>query len=137
MQGIFSYSRGSEVRAISVWSTLTLCAEEHSVRSITADRLRGRLTGDTAPFMLDVREPEELADGVIAGSVNIPMDEVENRLDEIPVDREIVVICHMGMRSAYIAKRLLALGYHRVTNLRGGINAWLSTSRRSMTPGSG
>ena len=96
------------------------------MRSITADQLKRRLEGGATPFMLDVREPEEMADGVIAGSVNIPMDSVEQRLHELPTDREIVVICHMGMRSAYIAKRLKALGYDRVTNLSGGVNAWLS-----------
>lgn len=75
--------------------------------------------------MLDVREPEEMADGVIPGSVNIPMDEVVLRLRELPIDGEIVVICHMGVRSAYIARRLKALGYSRVSNLSGGVHAWL------------
>jgi rhodanese-related sulfurtransferase len=96
------------------------------VRSITPDQLKRRLdSGTTTPFLLDVREPEEMADGVIPGSINIPMDEVEHRLRELPIDGEIVVICHMGLRSAYIAKRLKALGYDRVTNLSGGVNAWL------------
>lgn len=75
--------------------------------------------------MLDVREPEELADGVIPGSVNIPMNEVEQRLREIPNDREIVVICHIGERSAYVAKKLNALGYDRVLSLSGGVDGWL------------
>jgi rhodanese-related sulfurtransferase len=75
--------------------------------------------------MLDVREPEEMVEGVVPGSVNIPMDEVEPRIAELPTDREIVVICHMGLRSAYIARRLKALGYSRVTNLSGGVHAWL------------
>jgi rhodanese-related sulfurtransferase len=95
------------------------------MRSITADQLKRRLDGTTPPFMLDVREPEEMADGVIPGSVNIPMDEVEHRLRELPIEGEIVVICHMGLRSAYIARRLKALGYDRVTNLSGGVDAWL------------
>ena len=42
------------------------------------------------PFMLDVREPEEMADGVIPGSVNIPMGDVKERLGELPTDRDIV-----------------------------------------------
>jgi rhodanese-related sulfurtransferase len=77
--------------------------------------------------MLDVREPEELAGGVIPGSINIPMNEVEHRLREIPNDREIVVICHIGERSAYVAKRLNALGYHRALSLSGGVDGWLRT----------
>ncbi len=78
--------------------------------------------------MLDVREPDELADGVIPGSVNIPMGEVEHRLREIPSDREIVVVCHIGERSAYVAKKLNALGYDRALNLSGGVDAWLRTT---------
>jgi uncharacterized CHY-type Zn-finger protein/rhodanese-related sulfurtransferase len=110
-----------------------VCERMGDVRSITSDQLKRRLGGATAPFMLDVREPEEMADGVIPGSVNIPMDEVEARLGELPADREIVVICHMGVRSAFIAKRLKALGYDRVTNLSGGVNGWLQQSGRSTT----
>lgn len=74
--------------------------------------------------MLDVREPEELPDGVIAGSINIPMDEVETRLAELPTDRDIVVICHLGARAAYITTLLNALGYERAINLSGGMEAW-------------
>lgn len=95
------------------------------MKSITPEQLYSRLNGDEAPFMLDVREPEEMADGVIAGSINIPMDEVEHRIAEVPTNREIVVICHMGLRSAFIARRLKALGYSRVSNLSGGVHAWL------------
>jgi sulfur-carrier protein adenylyltransferase/sulfurtransferase len=100
-----------------------------------SEELERRLNSDAPPFMLDVREPEEMADGVIPGSVNIPMDDVEQRLGEVPTDREIVVICHLGLRSAYVAKRLKALGYDQVRNLSGGVDAWLR--RRSTTPGAG
>ena len=75
--------------------------------------------------MLDVREPEEMADGVIPGSVNIPMGELGERLDELPADREIVVICHLGGRSAYVTNHLNAIGYERALNLSGGVDAWL------------
>jgi rhodanese-related sulfurtransferase len=95
------------------------------MKSITASELRQRLENEPVPFLLDVREPEELADGVIAGSVNIPMDDVEKRLREIPADRDVVVICHLGARSAFITTVLNALGYDRAINLRGGIDAWL------------
>jgi len=99
------------------------------VKSISAGELARRLESETAPFLLDVRDPEELADGVIAGSVNIPMDDVENRLGEIPSDREIVVICHLGARSAYITRVLDAMGYDRACNLSGGMDAWLRSGR--------
>ena len=100
------------------------------MKSISASELERRLSGDAVPFLLDVREPEEMADGVIAGSVNIPMEDVEQRLGELPRDRDIVVVCHLGARSAYITKKLNALGYDRAMNLIGGMEAWLEEPRR-------
>jgi len=95
------------------------------VKSISPAELQRRLSGGDAPFMLDVRESEEMADGVVPGSVNIPMGDLGQRLGELPSDRDIVVICHLGARSAYITKQLNALGYDRVVNLSGGVDAWL------------
>lgn len=100
------------------------------VHSITPDELARRIKNGSAPFMLDVREPEEMADGVIPGSINIPMAEVEQRLRELPADRDIVVICHLGQRSEHIATRLNALGFDRALNLDGGMDAWLEHNRR-------
>jgi rhodanese-related sulfurtransferase len=105
------------------------------VKSISAGELAQRLDSGAAPFLLDVRQPEELADdGAIAGSLNIPMDEVEERLGEIPIDRDIVVYCHIGARSAYVTKQLRALGYDRAVNLIGGYDAWLGERRKNPKP---
>jgi rhodanese-related sulfurtransferase len=98
------------------------------VKSITVGELGRQLENETAPFLLDVRDPEELADGAIEGSVNIPMDEIEKRLDDLPTDRDIIVICHVGARSARVARRLNELGYDRAVNLSGGMDAWVEAS---------
>ncbi len=103
--------------------------ENREVKSISAAELERRLEDDAAPFLLDVRERQEMVDGAIGGSVNIPMDEVEQRLSELPADRDIVVICHLGARSAFITQKLNALGYDRAINLRGGMDAWLAEPR--------
>ncbi len=94
------------------------------MKSISAKELHRWLDDGPSPFLLDVREPEEVADGFIVGSVNIPMREVAARLGELPTDRDIVVICHLGVRSAHVAKQLNALRYERVLNLDGGMEAW-------------
>lgn len=99
-----------------------------TVKSISPNDLKQRLASDAPPFLLDIREPEELADGIIEGAVNIPMDDVEARLGEIPKDADIVVFCHLGGRSAFITKLLNALGYERAVNLSGGMEAWLRQS---------
>lgn len=99
------------------------------VRSISAAQLAERLETGAAPFVLDVREPEELADGTIAGAVNVPMDEVAGRLHELPPDRDIVVVCHLGGRSAFITAMLNGKGFDRAVNLTGGMDAWLERRR--------
>lgn len=74
-------------------------------------------------FFLDVRTPAEFNAGAISGAVNIPVDELRERLDEIPADRLIVVNCRSGQRS-YIACRILKQhGFSQVRNLSGG---WLT-----------
>jgi rhodanese-related sulfurtransferase len=75
-------------------------------------------------LLLDVREPDERELAVIDPSVHIPMRDVPQRLSELPKDREIVVYCHGGTRSAMIAGFLEAKGYRDVANLSGGIDAW-------------
>lgn len=74
--------------------------------------------------LLDVREPMERELAKIEPSLFIPMDEVPRRLSEIPKDRELVVYCHSGHRSAMVAGYLEGQGFHRVGNLTGGIDAW-------------
>ncbi len=99
--------------------------ELEQASEISADDLR-KLLSDTAEklCLIDVREPAELEDGVIAGAINIPMDEIAMRMNEIPRDRRVVVFCHMGMRSQYVINLLKHEGYNKLLNLTGGIDAW-------------
>jgi rhodanese-related sulfurtransferase len=77
--------------------------------------------------LLDVREPYEREIASIEPSIHIPMRDVPDRLAEIPTDREVVVYCHGGARSAMIAGFLEHHGYPEVANLAGGIDAWSLT----------
>ena len=92
-------------------------------RDIDAAELAGRLGTDDEPFVLDVREPEEVAEWAIPGSSNLPVRELANRLGELPRDREVIVVCASGNRSAVAADFLAGQGV-RVANLRGGMAAW-------------
>jgi NADPH-dependent 2,4-dienoyl-CoA reductase/sulfur reductase-like enzyme/rhodanese-related sulfurtransferase len=74
-------------------------------------------------FLLDVRRDDERSIGFIPGSVHIPLDELRERLDELPRDREIVVSCLTGQRS-YYACRLLAQRGYRCRNLTGSYRTW-------------
>lgn len=74
--------------------------------------------------LLDVREPDERAEARIEPSIHIPMNEVPQRVGELPTDRELVVYCHSGTRSLMVAGYLEGQGFHPVGNLTGGIDAW-------------
>jgi len=73
--------------------------------------------------LLDVREPEEREAGFIPGSINIPLDQLRERLGELPAGKEIVVYCQVGLR-AYLAARILAQHGRRVRNLSGGYRTY-------------
>jgi rhodanese-related sulfurtransferase len=75
-------------------------------------------------MLLDVRAEDEWADGRIAGSVHIPMDQLMQRLDE--VDDRVVCVCAVGARSARVAQFLNAQGREAV-NLDGGLYAWAAS----------
>jgi rhodanese-related sulfurtransferase len=77
--------------------------------------------------LLDVREPEEVALGRIAGAVHIPMGDIPGRVHELDPDADIVVYCHHGMRSASVAAFLTQRDFTSVANLSGGIDAWSLT----------
>ena len=77
-------------------------------------------------LILDVREPSEFAPCHIAGAVNLPQAELATRLDELPHDRSIVVVCQAGYRSQRAAQFLRQMGYRNVVSGRGGMEAWLA-----------
>ena len=72
-------------------------------------------------YIIDVREDEELKEtGTIKGALHIPMMMVPNKLNKIPKDREIYILCRSGIRSYEVSAYLCELGYDAV-NLAGGI----------------
>ncbi|MBY0595732.1 CoA-disulfide reductase [Bacillus bingmayongensis] len=74
-------------------------------------------------YLIDVREPNELKQGMIKGSINIPLDELRERLDEIPVNEEIYLTCQLGMRGYVAARMLMEKGY-KVKNVDGGFKLY-------------
>ncbi len=74
--------------------------------------------------LIDIRTPAEYRDGHIPGVVNIPLDELEKRLSEIPKDKKVVLICRTGNRSAQGTKMLRSKGFANVFNSTGGMSTW-------------
>jgi adenylyltransferase/sulfurtransferase len=91
---------------------------------ITADELKRRLDLGEGLFILDVRNPEEYQIGRIPGSTLIPLPDLPRRVGELDPDRDMVVHCKSGARSAKAIQFLKTQGFTKLTNLRGGILAW-------------
>ncbi|MGI8681414.1 MAG: rhodanese-like domain-containing protein [Mycobacteriales bacterium] len=86
-------------------------------------------------FLLDVREDDEWAAAHVAGACHLPMGELRGRLDELPADRDVVVVCRSGHRSAHVTAYLIGFG-RQARNLDGGMQAWAAAGR-PMTSESG
>jgi rhodanese-related sulfurtransferase len=79
---------------------------------------------ESGAFILDVRQPEEWNEAHIPDSTLIPLDQLANRINELPKDQEIVVVCRSGNRSAQGRDILLEAGFTDVTSMAGGLNQW-------------
>ncbi len=79
---------------------------------------------DSGAFILDVRTSAEWQDGHIPGATLIPLAELQNRLNELPRDKPIVVVCHSGNRSGQARDLLRNAGFLQVTSMAGGMNEW-------------
>ena len=92
--------------------------------SITPREVKDKLSKKEEFVFLDVRWPHEIETAQIKGTIKIPLNELENRIEELPKDKEIVIHCRTGGRSRFAAITLLCHGYPRVKNMVGGINQW-------------
>jgi hydroxyacylglutathione hydrolase len=95
---------------------------------LTATELLERRDEITDLVILDVRKPAELVNGVIPGSVNVPLTSLTRRIHEFDRARPIVVYCASGYRSMIAASALSAADFPDVSDLHGGYAAWAATS---------
>ena len=83
-------------------------------------------------MLLDVREGWEISLCRLENSTNIPIEEIEYRVEELSPDDDIVVYCHHGIRSAAVANYLRGLGFAKALNLAGGLDHWAQTVDQTM-----
>lgn len=93
---------------------------------VTPAELSERLRSTEPPVLLDVREPEEHSLCALPGSRLIPLADLPERVGELAdwKDRDLVVYCHHGVRSAHAIGFLHSAGFAHLTNLSGGIDRW-------------
>ncbi|RII25528.1 MAG: rhodanese-like domain-containing protein [Geobacter sp.] len=93
-------------------------------KNIVSRDARGLLAKNRSVYLLDVRTPDEYRQARLAGSVLIPVNEIERRLGEIPKNRPVLVYCAVGSRSGLVAGYLAGNGYREVYNMQDGIVGW-------------
>lgn len=94
------------------------------VREITPKALKARLdSGEDIPI-IDIREVWELHQSRLAEAIHIPMNDIPDSLDQIPIDKPVVLMCHLGQRSAFVVDWMIGQGYDNLYSLAGGIDAW-------------
>jgi sulfur-carrier protein adenylyltransferase/sulfurtransferase len=100
------------------------CNRVNAHQDITPAELNERLARGEEIVLVDVREPYEWSAGHIENATHIPMNQIPQRLGELPNDRELVMICRSGGRSARVQMFLQQQGYTNVKNLVGGMQRW-------------
>ena len=112
------------------------------VPTIDVTEAERRLRDDSAaPLLLDVREMNEFLEVRAPGAALMPTSAFMTRVGELPSDRPIMVVCHVGGRSAAVAGYLIRAGRADVVNVAGGMDAWeragLPVRRGPLEPGEG
>lgn len=101
-------------------------------KSISVHQLAELRRANTPHTVLDVREANEVAVCEIDNALHIPMAQVPSRIEDLPLDEPIIVMCHHGMRSLRVVNFLRNAGRRNAVNLDGGIDAWADQIDTSM-----
>jgi rhodanese-related sulfurtransferase len=103
----------------------SFCIEVNVMREVTATDLKAALDAGEDIQLIDVRQPDEYEFARIEGGKLIPLGEIMSRMNEIDPERDTVIYCKMGGRSARAVEALERAGFTgKLRNLRGGITAW-------------
>jgi cysteine synthase/rhodanese-related sulfurtransferase len=95
--------------------------------SVRATQLSKQLQADNKPLIVDIRIPDDFAASRVPGSINIPQDDLGQRANELPEDRDasIVMVCNIGKFSKQATLYLKSMGYRNVKSMKGGLNEWV------------
>jgi len=96
----------------------------NNIPQITVEELRQRITAGEDLILIDVREDDEVALGMIPGALHIPMGEIPYRTDDINNEAEVIFICRSGARSQRVCEYLQQQGFNKTANLSGGMIEW-------------
>ena len=122
------------MRLISFYLWTSLVSVSHA--QVSLDEARS-LVGNSSVRVLDIREPDEHANGVAKGMKLIPMSTLESRLNELPQNpnSRLLLICNTQNRSSAVAKELRSRGFTNVEYVRGGMSEWVKRGWTLESPG--
>ncbi len=106
--------------------------EDMADYDITPAQLKTMIDANPELYVLDVREPHEIAICAIEGTHKIPLGQIAERYAEVPTDQPVVVHCKLGGRSAQAVEFLQSKGYSEIKNVAGGIIAWIDSVDSSL-----
>ena len=116
------------VAALILAATFLLSACDKGYEHISQDKAMQIMEEESGYLIVDVRRPDEFAEGHIEGAINVPNEEIADEvLEELPdTDQLLLVYCRTGRRSKEAAEKLAEIGYTNVYEI-GGINTWPGT----------
>lgn len=95
-----------------------------SVPSMDIETYLSDYKGKNNHILIDVRTPKEFKSGHVAKAKNIPLNTISKKMNNIPKDKTVVLMCRTSNRSGMAARQLAAAGYDNIINLKGGILLW-------------
>lgn len=107
-----------------------------AIHEVTPQEVHDRLSAGSPPVLLDVREPDEVAVGMMPGAEHLSRAHFESRVEDLIPNKkaEVVVYCASGVRSAFATRTLLDLGYSNVSSMSGGFNRWTDMGFELIVP---
>jgi len=128
-------ARCTGLALVAVLVAAVAVAGDPAPAPVTADQVYERQQQqDASLYVLDVRAHEEYAAGHVPGAVNIPHDQVASRLAEVPKDKDVVLYCRSGRRSALASEVLADNGYTRLQLMQGDMPGWMAKDRPVEAP---
>jgi rhodanese-related sulfurtransferase len=111
--------------------TFTFCQGQTGSQKLTADAFEKKLSSTSAKIILDVRTPEEYADGHLANStlVNFYDSDFKQQINKLDKSKSVFVYCKGGVRSAKAAQALTEAGFKEVYDLQGGYDSWAGAKK--------
>jgi rhodanese-related sulfurtransferase len=117
---------GIAILFVTLVATASFSEESDSTQapSISPAELQAQREAGVAPVVIDVRTSEEYDSGHVPGAVNIPFDQIAERIDQVDAPHGVALYCMVGPRARKAESALLAAGHERVLHLEGGLAAW-------------